>query len=115
MSNKEENKQNERIRALEVQMESIMEMFREMKTMVTEKLPTLVKEGFRDIREEMREEHKEDMKAFDKRLKKNEEKIAGLEVLSFFSKHPRIAGIIILGMYALAISDVRDLIKNTFF
>jgi len=111
-SDKTDGKQNERIRALEVQMDGMKEMIAEIKDMVTVKLPKLARDGFTDHRKETKDEHRKDLALLENRVKKNEDKIAGLDIFSFIIRHPKISLFAGIGLYFLAIEDFRDLVLS---
>jgi hypothetical protein len=109
---KTDGKQNERIRALEVQMEGIKDMITEIKDMVTVKLPKLVKDGFTDLRKEMKEEHRKDFSLLEDRVKKNETRLEGLDVFSFIINHPKLSFTALFGLYLFGIQDVRSFVLS---
>jgi len=102
----EQIKHGERIAKLEVEHTNMKEMFMEMKTVITKDLPKMVRQGFKEIQEEMAEEHKKDMKVIEERIAETEEVIEKMAPIRFLTEHPKLATLMIVGFFTVALSDI---------
>ena len=108
-------KQNERVKGLEVEMTYMKDLVKEMNTAITKDLPKMVKNGFDNLREDMKAQHLDDMEVILDRLGKQDEKFSKLRTIFFFQERPWVVGMIGLSVSIIFISDLRHPFMNVVF
>lgn len=108
--------EKERITALETQITALTDGFKEMQHTITKEMPRIVKEGFRELREEIQKEHAEDIRKLEAIIKIHQDNFNRLNWYFFlFHKNKFLGGILILAFFIVVISNFRNPTFNTIF